>query len=101
MRYPGSLILTIAFVFVRTLFLHYIFGDVDEDRTGTAGSSDVEGFVDGWSDVFDAGDQVVVLGDGKRRAGDVGFLESVGTDRGASDLSGNGDDGHGIHHRGG
>ena len=56
--------------------------------------------MDSWSDIFDAGYQVVVFGDGKRRASDVGLLESVSTDRGASDLSSDGYDRDRVHHRG-
>src|ERR1700733_6244943 len=55
-----------------------VFGDVDEDRAGAAGGGDLEGFADGGCDVFGAGDEEVVLGDGQGDAGDVDLLERVG-----------------------
>ena len=97
----GQLYLAVALEVVRTLFLHDIFGDVDEDRARSTCASDMERFMDRWSNVFDAGDQIVVFGDGERRTGDVGFLESVSSDRGASDLPGDSHDWDRIHHRGG
>ena len=50
-------------------------------------------------DVFRAGDEVVVLGDRQRHAGDVGFLERVGADQLAADLPGDADDRRGVEHR--
>ncbi len=41
-----------------------VFGDVDEDGAGATGFGDLEGLADGGGDVFGAGDEVVVLGDG-------------------------------------
>ena len=47
------------------------------------------------------GDKVIVLGDGQGDAGDVGFLEGVGADELAADLSGDANDRRGIEHGGG
>ena len=93
--------LTISFVVVGPPFLHDIFGEVDQHRTRTASASDMKRFVDRGSDVFDSRDEVVVFGDWKRRAGDVCFLERVGSDRRSPDLTCYRDDGNGVHHRGG
>ncbi len=48
-----------------------VLGDVDEDGAGAAGAGDLEGLADGGGDVFGAGDEEVVLGDGQGDAGDV------------------------------
>ena len=45
------------------------------------------------------GDQEVVLGDRQRDAGDVGFLERVGSDQRFGDLAGDADDRNRVHHR--
>ncbi len=78
-----------------------VFGDVDEHRAGAAGLCDLEGLADGGGDVFGAGDEVVVLGDGQGDAGDVDLLEGVGAEDFAADLAGDGDDGDGVEHGGG
>ena len=54
---------------------------------------DLEGEADGGGDVFGAGDEEVVLGDGEGDAGDVDFLEGVGAEDFGGDLAGDGDDG--------
>ena len=54
--------------------------------------------MDDLREIFDVLDQVVVLGAGARDAEGVGFLEGVAADQLAGDLSGDGDDGDGIHH---
>jgi hypothetical protein len=51
-------------------------------------------------DVLDAGDQVAVLGDRERDAGNVGFLERVVADQLARHLTGDADHRHRVHHRG-
>ena len=53
----------------------------------------------GRRDVGGAGDQIVVLGDRQRDAGDVGLLERVGADQLAADLTGDADDRRRVHHR--
>ncbi len=78
-----------------------VLGDVDEHRAGPAGLRDQKGFADGLRHVFGARDEVVVLGDGQRDAGDVHFLEGVGAEDFARDLAGDADHGDGIEHGGG
>ena len=62
---------------------------------------DLEGEADGGSDVFGAGDEEVVLGDGEGDAGDVDFLEGVGAEDFGRDLAGDRDDGDRVEHGGG
>src|SRR6202522_2858368 len=78
-----------------------VFGYVDEHGTGAAGLCDLEGLADGGGDVFGAGDEVVVLGDGQSDAGNIDLLKRVGAEDFAADLAGNGDDGDGVEHGGG
>ncbi|SHU32967.1 Uncharacterised protein [Mycobacteroides abscessus subsp. abscessus] len=72
----------------RGLCLQDVLGDVHEHRTGTAALRDVEGLGDHLRDVLGVAHQEVVLGDGHRDAGDVGFLESIRTDEAATHLAG-------------
>ncbi len=76
-----------------------VLGQVDEHRAGAAGASHVERFAHRGGDVLGLRDQVVVLGDRQRDAGDVAFLERVGPDELAADLASDADDGRRIHHR--
>ena len=78
-----------------------VLGDVHQHRARTAAARDRERFADRRRDVLGRGDQVVVLGDRQRDAGDVGLLERVGSDQLAADLAGDADDRRRIHHRGG
>ena len=55
-----------------------VLGDVDEHRPGPSAGGDRERFANGRRHVARARDQVVVLGDRQRDAGDVGLLEGVG-----------------------
>jgi len=64
-----------------------IFGDVYEDRAGTATAGDDEGFANGAGDVFGVGDHDVVLGDRHRDPGDVDFLKRVRAEDFAADLT--------------
>ena len=57
-----------------------VLGDVHEDWTWAAGTRDEEGFAKDRGDILRAGDDVVVLGDGQRNAGDVDFLEGIGAE---------------------
>ena len=75
-----------------------VLGDVDEDRAGAAGAGDLKRFADGWGDVFGAGDEEVVLGDGQGDAGDVDLLEGVAAEDFRGDLAGDGDDGDAVEH---
>ena len=62
-------------------------------------AGDGERFADRRRDVFGARHQVVVLRDRQRDAGDVGFLERVGSDQLAAHLSGDADDRRRVEHR--
>ena len=77
--------------------LEGVLADVDEDRARAAGRGDVEGLGDHPRDLVGVGHEVVVLGDRHRDAADVGLLEGVGADRRRADLTGDGDDRHGVH----
>ena len=68
------------------LALAHVDGDVDEHRAGTAGRGDVERLLDDLGEVVGVLDQVVVLGDRQRDAGDVGLLERVRAEDGVRDL---------------
>ena len=65
--------------------------DVDDHRAGPAGGGDVEGLVDDPRQLGRVLDQVAVLDDRQRDAGDVGLLEGVGADEVAAHLPGDGD----------
>ena len=78
-----------------------VLGDVDEDGAGAAGFRDLEGETHGGRDVFGAGDEEVVLGDGQGDAGDVDFLEGVGAEDFGGDLPSDRYDGDAIKHGGG
>src|ERR1017187_3332114 len=82
---------------VVALRLEDILGDVYEDGAGASGGGDVEGLVDDLREIVEFLDQIVVLGAGTSDAEGIGFLEGVAADQFAGDLSGNGDDGDGIH----
>ena len=69
-----------------------IFGDVHEHGAGPVGSGDLEGFAQAGSDFIGARHQIIVLGDGHRDAGNVGFLKGVAAEHGAAHLSGDADD---------
>ena len=59
---------------------------------------DLEGLAEHGRDVFGAGGEEVVLGDGQGDAGDVDLLEGVGAEDLGGDLSGDADDGDGVEH---
>ena len=76
-----------------------VLGDVHQHRTRPAGAGDEEGLAEGGGDVLGARDQVVVLGDRQRDAGDVRLLEGVAAQDRRRHLPRDADDGRGIHHR--
>src|SRR5579862_4916579 len=78
-----------------------VLGDVDEDGAGAARLRDAQRFANDRGDIFGTRDEVVVLGHGKGDAGDVDFLEGVGAEDLARDLSGNAEQRDGVHHGGG
>src|SRR5690606_17246092 len=55
----------------------HVFGDIDQNWAGPPRARDVERFLDGIGQVFYIVDQVIMLGDGQRDAGDVRLLEGV------------------------
>ena len=65
---------------------------------GRPRAGDLEGLADGGGDVFGAGDEEVVLGDGQGDAGDVDLLEGVAAEDFGGDLAGDGDDGDAVEH---
>ncbi len=76
-----------------------VLGDVDEDGARAAGLRDLEGQTDCRRDVFGAGDEEVVLGDGQGDAGDVDLLKCIAAEDLGGDLAGDADDGDGVEHR--
>jgi topoisomerase-4 subunit A len=69
-----------------------VLGDVDENGTGPARSSQVKRLLERGHDVLGAGHQVAVLGNRQRDAGDVGLLERVVADELAGHLAGDAHD---------
>ena len=84
----------------QVLLLH-VNGNINENRTGTAGGGNVEGLLDHPGDVVGVFDQVAVLGEGSHRAGDVHFLEDIPAQQMAGHLAGDGHHGDGVHVGGG
>ena len=76
-----------------------VLGDVEQHRPGPSGSRHREGLAHRRRHISTRVDQVVVLGDRQRDAGDVGFLERVRANQPAADLAGDADDRRGVHHR--
>ena len=81
------------------LALQHVLRDVDQHRSWSSAPRDVERLGHDLSDVVTVANEEVVLGDRHRDAGDVGFLEGVGADQGATDLPGDRDDGDRVHLR--
>ena len=77
--------------------LEYVLWYVHQHRPGTPGACDVERFLYRWSHVFNFHHQEIVLGDGERDSGNVGFLESVPADRRSRHLPGDSHQRHRIH----
>ena len=74
-----------------------VLADIDQHRPGPAGGGQVEGLADAGSQVFDSGDQVVVLGDRQRAPDHVRLLEGVAADDRGVDLARDGDHRHRVH----
>src|SRR4029077_2055035 len=77
-----------------------VLGDIDEHRAGPAGVRNHEGFANGACDVVRARYDHIVLGNRHGNAGDVDFLEGVGAEQFAADLSGDANHWRGIQHGG-
>src|SRR5882672_7636096 len=75
-----------------------IFGNVYEDRAGTAAAGDDEGFANRAGNVFGAGDHDVVFGDRHGDAGDVDFLKRIRAEDFAANLTGDAHDRGRIQH---
>lgn len=70
-----------------------ILGEIDEDGTRSAASSDLEGLVNAAGKLGDTLHHDVPLGAGSRNTNDVGLLESIAANGGGGDLAG--EDNHG------
>src|SRR5699024_2683182 len=68
-----------------------VLGDVHQNRSRAAGDGKVECLGQGLGDGGGVGDHEVVLGHRHGDATDIGFLEGVGTQEAAADLTGDGD----------
>src|SRR5258708_8134432 len=77
-----------------------VFGDIDEDGAGPAGICDQESFTNSAGNVFGAGNNHVVLCDRHGDAGDINFLEGIGAEELAADLSSDANHRRGVQHRG-
>src|ERR1700757_3439324 len=77
-----------------------VLGDIDEDGAGPAGIGDQESFTNRAGYVFGAGNDDVVLGDRHGDAGDIDFLEGIGAEELAADLSGDANHWRGGEHGG-
>ncbi len=78
-----------------------IFGDIDQHRTRTSRPRHIKSFADRARHFAGVRHQIVVLGDRKSHARDVGFLKRVRPDQLAAHLPGDADDRYGIEHGGG
>ena len=74
-----------------------VFGNIDQDWTGPACRCDVKGFFQDARDRSGVLYQVVVLGNGRRNAGNIGFLEGIAADEARRDLSADDDHGDRVH----
>ena len=71
----------------------HILGHIHQNRPGTTRRRDMECLLDGYRQILDIFDQVIMLGAGPRDPNDIGFLEGVISNHGGGNLSGN------DHHR--
>jgi hypothetical protein len=79
--------------------LQRVLGDVDEDRSRTAGRRDVERLRDRAWNIGGLRDQIVVLGYRHRDTANIGLLERISSDGGAGHLAGHRHHGDGVHVR--
>ena len=76
-----------------------VLGDVHQNRSRAAGDGEVECLGQGLGDIVGVGDHEVVLGHRHGDATDIGFLEGVGTQETATDLTGDGNHWHRVQVR--
>ena len=77
--------------------IEYIFSDIDQDRTRPARRGDVKGFFQDMRQFFHVFYQVIMLGNRRRYAGNVGFLEGITANQAGGDLTADDDQRNGIH----
>ncbi len=77
----------------------HVFGDVHQNRAGTAARGDIKSFLDGLRQIVDVFDEHVMLRARSADADVVGFLKCIVTDKIRGDLAGKSDEGNGIHVR--
>ena len=77
----------------------HVFGDIDQHRAGAAVGCHVKGFVQDTGQIIGRFDQIVMLGRRTGDAGGIGFLKSIIADQVGGNLSGQADQGNGIHQR--
>ena len=75
----------------------HVLRNVDDDRAGTAGGGDIEGFMQHLGEIVDVADQPVVLGAWPRDADGVAFLEGVIADQMGRHLARDADQRDRIH----
>ena len=66
-----------------------VLGNVNKDRSGTPRLGDIKGFPNGVGNFACVRHKVIVLGNGKRNSGDVGFLKGVRAEHFAPHLARN------------
>ena len=75
----------------------HILRNVDNDGSGPAGCGDPKGLMNNAGEVRDVLHQIVMLGAGARDPDRVAFLESVRADQVGRHLTGDDDQGNGVH----
>ena len=77
----------------------HIFRNVDQHRAGAAARCDVKRLADDVGQLIHPRDQIVVLGDGHRHAGNIRFLKGIRAHQTLRHVAGDKDDRRGIHVR--
>ena len=96
---PVALVLRVGEAGVNALGELDVLGDVDDDRPGATGARDIERLVQDAGELVHVLHEVIVLGAGPGDADGVAFLERVIADEVGRHLTGDADDGNGIHQR--
>src|SRR5690606_4232996 len=74
-----------------------VLGDINNDRTGTTGGSNVVGLLDNLRNFPGIADHEAVIHDGAGNSHHVGFLEGIFTDLVGRYLTGQDHHGNGVH----